>query len=81
MGSKYFIWLGKSQKLPVNEFKWNEDITKLDQSFIKSYNEEIIKEYFLEGHIQYLENLQKLHNDWLFLPERMKIVKVEKLTW
>ena len=29
-----------SQKLPVNDFKWVEDISKFDESLIKSYNEE-----------------------------------------
>ena len=35
--------------------------------------------YFLEVDIQYPENLHNLHNDLHFLPERMKIEKVEKL--
>ena len=29
--------------------------------------------------VQYAENLHELHNDLSFLPERMKIEKVEKL--
>ena len=33
----------------------------------------------LEVDVQYLEKLHKLHNDLPFLPERMKIKKVEKL--
>ena len=28
------------QKLPVNDFKWAEDISELDQDFIESYNDE-----------------------------------------
>ena len=35
--------------------------------------------YFLEVDVQYLERLQKLHNNLPFLPERMKIKKVENL--
>ena len=35
--------------------------------------------YFLEVDIQYPENLHNLHYDLHFLPERMKIEKVEKL--
>ena len=27
-----------SQKLPVNDFKWVEDFSEFDESFIKSYN-------------------------------------------
>ena len=33
----------------------------------------------LEVDVQYLEKLHELHNDLPFLPERMKIKKVEKL--
>ena len=32
-----------------------------------------------EVNVQYLEKLHELHNDLPFLPERMKIEKVEKL--
>ena len=46
--------------------------------FIKNYNEESDKEYFLETDVQNSENLHNLHNDLLILPERMKIYKVGK---
>ena len=58
-----------SQKFPV---KFNED-------FIKVYNEESDKGYFLEVDVEYLEKLHDLQTDLPFLPERMKIEKVEKL--
>ena len=58
-----------SQKFPV---KFNED-------FIKIYNEESDKGYFLEVDVKYLEKLHDLQIDLSFLPERMKIEKVEKL--
>ena len=29
-----------SQKMPLNDFKWTEDISEIDESFIKSYNED-----------------------------------------
>ena len=35
--------------------------------------------YFLKVDIRYPENLHELHNDLRFLPERMKLGKVEKL--
>ena len=41
--------------------------------------EESDEGYFLEVDVQYPEKFHKLHNDLPFLPERMKIVKVEKL--
>ena len=37
-----------SQKLPVDNFKWLEDVSKFDESLIKSYNEEIEEGYFFE---------------------------------
>ena len=46
---------------------------------MKNYNEERHEGYFFEVDVQYLEKLHELHNDLPFLPERMKIEKVEKL--
>ena len=57
-----------SQKFPVNEFKWGEDVSEFDESFITSYNEESDEEYFLEVDVQYPKKLHDLHNDLLFLP-------------
>ena len=45
-----------SKKLPVNDFKWLENISEFDESFIKSYNEESDERYFFEVDIQYPEN-------------------------
>ena len=33
-------WLEMSQKLPVNDFKWLEDISEFDEDIVKSYNDE-----------------------------------------
>ena len=41
-----------SQKLPVNKFKWIKDISKFNEHFIKSYNDENNKGYFLEVDVQ-----------------------------
>ena len=49
------------------------------EDFIKNYNEESYKGYFLEVDVQYLVKLNDLHNDLPLLPERMKTEKVEKL--
>ena len=68
-----------SQTLPVNNFEWIKDTSHFNEDFIKNYNEESDEGYFPELHVQYLEKLQELHNDLPFLPERMKIEKVEKL--
>ena len=68
-----------SQKLRINNFQWIEDTSQFKEDFIKNYYEEKYKEYFLEVDVKYLENVHDLHDDLPFLPERIKIEKVEKL--
>ena len=68
-----------SQKLPVNNFKWVEDISKINDEFIKNYDEINDKGYILEVDVKYPRKLHDLHSDLLFLPRRMKIDKCEKL--
>ena len=68
-----------SQKLPVNTFEWVEDTSQFNEDFIKNHNKEGDKGYLLEVDVQYPVKLHELHNDLLFLPQRMKIEKVEKL--
>ena len=68
-----------SQKLPVNNFEWVKDTYQFSKDFIKKYNEESDKGYFLEVDIPDLKKLHEIHNDLPFLPERIKIEKVEML--
>ena len=68
-----------SQKSPVNIFEWIEDTSQFSEDFIKNHNEETDEGYFLEVDVQYPEKLHQLHNDLLFLPERMKLKKIIKL--
>ena len=68
-----------SQKLPVNNFELIKDNSQFNKDFIKSYNEQIDKGYFLEVDVQYTEKLHELHNHLPFLLRRMKIERVEKL--
>ena len=68
-----------SQKLPINKPEWIEDTSEFKEDFIKRYNEESNKGYFLEVDVQYPKKLHELHNDLPFLPERMKLKKAEKL--
>ena len=37
-----------SQKLPVNGFKWVKELSKFNESFIKAYDENGDKGYFLK---------------------------------
>ena len=70
-----------SQKLPVNGFKWVEKsrLSRFNEIFIKNYNENSDKGYFLEVHIDYPKKLFDLHKNLPFLPERKKVNKIEKL--
>ena len=68
-----------SQKLQVNNFEWLKDKSQFNKDFIKNYNEESDEGYFFEVDVQCLKKLHEIHNDLQFLPERMKIEKVEKL--
>ena len=36
------------QKFPLNDFEWIKDTSQFNEDFIKKYNEEIQKGYFLE---------------------------------
>ena len=68
-----------SQKLPVNGFKRIKDVTKIDEKFIKKYDEDSDKGYILEVDVKYSRKLHDLHSDVPFLPKRMKIDKSKKL--
>ena len=46
---------------------------------MKNYNEESDEGRFIEADVHYPEKLHELHNDLPFLPERMKLGKIEKL--
>ena len=67
-----------SQKLPVNNFKWVEDISRINEEFIKNYNENSNKGYTLEVDVKYPKKLHNLHSDLPFLPKRMKTDKCKK---
>ena len=64
------------QKLPVNGFKWVNDVSRFNEDFVKNYNENSDIGYFLEVAVEYPKKLFGSHKD---LPERRKLEKVEKL--
>ena len=69
-----------SEKLPMNGFKWVNDISKIDKKFVKSYDKKNSdKGYILEVDVDYPSKLHKLHSDMALLPERMTIDKTQKL--
>ena len=65
------------QKLPVNGFMWEYDLSRFNEDFIKSYNENSDKGYFLEVDIEYPKQLWSSHKD--FYQKEQKIEKVETL--
>ena len=67
-----------SKKLPVNGFKWTDN-DKINEEFIKNYNENDKKEYIFEVDVKYPKKLHELHSHLPFLPERMEIHKCKKL--
>ena len=68
-----------SQKRPVDGFKWVEKLSKFNERFIKSYNENSDIGYFLEVDVEYPKRLFNLHKDLPFLRKREKIDKCKKL--
>ena len=68
-----------SKKLPVDGFKWVDDLSIFTKDFIKSHDEEGDVGYLLVVDIEYPKTLRMLHSDLPFLPDRMKVNKVKKL--
>ena len=67
---------GESQKLPTGGFKW---VSTIEESDVMGYNNDSDVGYVLEVDVEYPKKLQKLHNELPFLPEKMRLGKVEKL--
>ena len=60
-------------------FDWMEDLSKIDEDFIKTYDKDSDKGYILDIDVEYPKNLHDLDSDLPFLPKRMKIDKCNKL--
>ena len=63
----------------VHGFEWEKNILKINDDFMKNYDEDSDKEYVLEVDIEYSKDLADLHSDLPFLPEGMKINTCDKL--
>ena len=80
LDAKNLYGAAMSEKLPINEFKWVNGISGINEKFVKNYNKKNSeKGYILEIDVDYSSKLHKLHSDMPFLPERMKIDKTQKL--
>ena len=67
------------KKLPVDGFKWVDDLSIFTEDFIKNYDQEDDAGYFFVVDVEYPKNLRKLNSDLPFLHERMKINNCTKL--
>ena len=68
-----------SKKLPLDGFKWVDDLSMFTKDFKKSYDKEDDVGYLLVVDIEYPKTLRMLHSDLPFLPDRMKVKRVKKL--
>ena len=73
-----YCW-AMSQKLPVYGFKWVVDKSRINEEFIKNYDENNDKGYILEVDVKYPKKSHDIHRDLPFLPKRMKFDKCKKL--
>ena len=71
--------MAMTEKLPVKGFKWLDDISMINEDFAMSYNSNSGKGYILKVELDYPCELQNLHSDLPFLPERMVVNKTKKL--
>ena len=51
-----------SQKLPKNGFKWINDVTEIEEKFIKNYDEDSDKGYILEADVKYPKKLTNVRS-------------------
>ena len=68
-----------SKRLPVDGFKWVDDLSMFTEDFIKSYDEEGDVGYLLVVDVKYSIKVRMSHKYLPFLPEKMKINKCSKL--
>ena len=69
-----------SQDLPTGDFKW---MKKTEEFTVKRISKLVKKnkhDYYLEVDVEYREILHDKHNRLPFMPEKMKIEGVQKLT-
>ena len=67
-----------SKKLLVNGFKWENDLSRFNGSFIKNYNENSDVGYFPEVDIEYPKQLWSFHKDLTIFTGKKEIRKSRK---
>ena len=71
--------MGDDSKTSCTWFQMGNKIIILNERFIKGYNENSDRGYFLEVDVEYPKNLFNSHEDLSFLTEIKKLRKVKKL--
>ena len=67
-----------SQLLPTGGFKWEKQLDRFTAKKIANFVKKKKKGYLLELDKEYPAELHDTHNDLSFMPEKIKINKVEK---
>ena len=65
--NNFYGWV-MSKKLPTDCFKWVIDVSKIDEEFIKNYDNDDDIGYILKVDIEYPKELHDLHSDLPSLP-------------
>ena len=73
-----YAW-GMEQNLPVGGFKWVSDVSRINEDFIKDYDENSDVGYLLKVDNEDSKELHDLHSDLPFLSKRIKIKKCANL--
>ena len=63
-----------SKNVPINNFKWDNNLEDFTTDFIKNYDEDSDTGYLLEVDLEYPKELHEAHRDLPFLP-----IKKDKL--
>ena len=63
---KYLYGWAMSQKLPVNGFKWENDLSRFNEDFIKKCNENSDIGYFFEVYVEYPKKYLVLIKNYRF---------------
>ena len=67
------------KKLPIDSFKWEQDLSIFTPDFIKNFDENSDIGYLFYADIEYTHTLRDKHRDMPFLPNRTLVNKVNKL--
>ena len=68
-----------SQKLPVGNFKWVEDLSKFNESFIRNYDKNSDEGYILEVDVEYPKEILIFIKTYHFYQKEKKSINVKSL--